>query len=186
MSDIQKTIKSVMKGKIDAYSRIVREYQKAVWDIVASMLYDRESTEDMVQKTFIQAYIHLGQFDLKRDFGRWIQGIARNTVLQEIRSSKRTRTKLSAYHEYLKLRLENEHAYTSSREKLAHALRVCREQLSPLSKQILDLRYTYTVSYENIADKTGRTLDATRQLLWRIKIKLKKCIERRLADHGTD
>ena len=183
--NLKKTITAIMGGDIDSYRHIIHAFQKEVWKVVAAMLHNRETTEELVQETFVKAYIHLDQFDINRDFTKWIKGIARNVVREKLRTSFRTEKHLSLYHEHLKQKLMDDKSYVHHNERLADALDKCKQELSQHSKEILDMRYLYSVSFEKIAKKTGRSLEATRQLLWRIKLKLKECIQNKIADHET-
>lgn len=183
--NLKKTIQDIMKGDIDSYRKIIHEFQKEVWKVVAAMLHNRETTEELVQETFVKGYIHLDQFDINRDFAKWIKGIARNVVREKLRTSFHTEKHLSLYHEHLKQNLSDDKSYVQYKERLADALDKCRQELPQPSKDILDMRYRHSVSFDHIAQKTGRSLEGVRQLLWRIKLKLKNCIKKKIADHGT-
>ena len=182
--NLKKTIKEIMAGDIDSYRNIIREFQKEVWKFVAAMLHNRETTEELVQETFVKGYIHLDQFDVNRDFSKWIKAIARNVVREKLRTSFHTEKHLSLYHDHLKQRLADDRSYVQYKERLSDALDKCRQELPQRSKDILDMRYRHSVSFEYIAQKTGRSPVGVRQLLWRIKLKLKDCIKKKIAD-GT-
>jgi RNA polymerase sigma-70 factor (ECF subfamily) len=183
--NVEKIIKKIMEGDIDAFAEIIRMYQKDVWKVVAAMLRSRELTEELVQETFINAYTHLDQFETDKEFSPWLKAIARNVVREKLRKRSKQSERFSVYFTHLQTQIENEEKYAEHRSRLAEALLKCREKLSPFSRELLDMRYKHTVSFEKIALHIDRTLKATRQLLSRIRIKLKNCIERQLADHET-
>ena len=183
--NVKKIIKKIMKGDINAFSEIIRTYQTDVWKVVAAMLKNREMTEELVQETFVNAYTHLDQFESEKDFSPWVKAIARNVVREKLRTRSRQSKRFSAYFDHVQTQLEDEERYAVHKSRLSDALLKCREKLSPLSKELLDLRYTHAASFEKISLHIDRTLKATRQLLSRIRIKLKNCIERQLVDHET-
>ncbi len=51
------------------------------------------------------------------------------------------------------------------------------EKLSLLHRQLIRLRYGSNILSEQIAEKTGRSASAIRQLLYRIRTRLLKCVQ---------
>jgi RNA polymerase sigma-70 factor (ECF subfamily) len=64
----------------------------------------------------------------------------------------------------------------------ARALRDCLEQLTPRSRQLVDLRYHEALALPGIAEQTGSTLEAVHKALVRIRQRLRDCVERRLVE----
>ena len=180
-ADVEATIEEVLSGRIDAYADIIRRYQDEIWRIVAFALRDVATTEDLVQQVFVDAYTNLGSYERGRDFGPWLHTMARNAVRKEIRRSAREGRKLRAYHEHLAERLEGTADAGGHEERLRGALEKCREKLSPSASKALDLRYTRSMGFGEIAEALGRTIEATRQMLWRVRAALRRCIEERTA-----
>jgi len=174
-------IRRVLRGDTEAYREIVREYQQDIWKLAARMLHDRDAAEELVQETFVRAYVHLDRFDRERDFARWLKGIARNLAREKLRALSAARKHLSRYYELVAVRDAGEEGGARYRERLAEALKRCRERLSPRLNALLEMRYVHALSFEHMARKVGKTIEATRQLLWRIKVQLKKCIQKELG-----
>lgn len=170
----------VLAGEINAYEAIVRAYQQDVWKVVAAMLLNAQKTEDLVQQTFINAYQQLDRYQSGRDFGAWIKEIARNEVRQELRRQARESRRLEIYHAEL-LQGYDAPAASAATEPLEEALRDCAARLPPASAQVVELRYQAGLSFGQIAVRIGRTVEATRQHLARIRLSLRDCIEKRLA-----
>jgi len=170
----------VLGGNIDAYEAIVRAYQHEVWKVVSAMLFNREQTEDLVQRTFINAYQHLHRYQSGRDFGAWLKEIARNEVRQELRRRKREDRRLEVYQTHV---LQNYDAAfdSAASDRLEQALQKCAEQLPPASAEVVRLRYQAGHNFAAIAAHLGRTVKATRQHLARIRLGLRDCIQKQLA-----
>jgi RNA polymerase sigma factor (sigma-70 family) len=64
---------------------------------------------------------------------------------------------------------------------MAEAHRRCREQLPPQSAQVLDLRYQEDLSHQDIASRLGKSMEAVKQLLYRLQLVLRDCIQKRMA-----
>ncbi len=170
----------VLSGDIDAYREIIRCYQQDVWRAVAGMLFSTAPTEDLVQQTFIKAYQHLRTYDPTRDFGAWIKQIARNEARQALRAGTREHHWLECYHKDLFSSAESANPGEGD-DRLAEALQHCVAQLAPAAAQLVELRYQNAWDFGRIAAFLGRTVEATRQHLSRIRLILRDCIEKRLA-----
>lgn len=178
--EIDGIVDRILAGDLDAYEAIVRGYQREVWRVAAAMLLSREKTEDLVQQTFINAFQHLDRYERGRDLGAWLKEIARNEVRQEIRRRLREDRRLAIYYGHLVQRYDT--ATTSTREeRLEEALASCREKLPPASAKLVDLRYDSALDFSQIASFIGRTVEATRQQVARIRLALRDCIEKHLA-----
>jgi len=180
-TDVDKTVKAVLNGDVEAFAELVRRYQQDVWRVVAAMLYDKKRTEDLVQQAFVNAYTHLQQYGIGRDFLLWLKSIARNVVRQELRRSSREDNKLRTYHAELTVQMADDTKATDRRAAMSEALQRCREQLPANAKQALELRYDEAADFSEISERLGRTLAATRQFLSRVRVTLRMCIEKELV-----
>ncbi|MBI2928013.1 MAG: sigma-70 family RNA polymerase sigma factor [Verrucomicrobia bacterium] len=179
-TDTDQIVLRVLSGEIDAYAELVQRHQQAVWRVVAAMLLDTQQTEDLVQRAFIQAYQQLHRFRPGHDFGPWIKEIARNTVRQEIRRRAREEHRLELYYNHW-LAVADSAGASEGEDHLASALENCARQLPPASAQLLELRYERALSLGDIAAALGRTVEATRQQLARIRLALRDCISKQMA-----
>src|SRR5262245_45412580 len=174
-------VEEVLSGQTQAYREIIRRYQKGVWKVVVAMLHDFRATEDLVQQVFINAYTSLGRYQRGSDFEAWIKGLARNRVRQELRTQSRATRRLGAYREQLLRQLEDHSAADRQEEILADALRHCQQGLPDHATRMLDLRYGEGLDFGEIARIVDRSVEAVRQLLFRVRLSLKECIEKRMA-----
>jgi RNA polymerase sigma-70 factor, ECF subfamily len=169
-------ISRILKGEMDLYAELVRRHQSEVWRAVAFMLRDPRTTEDLVQQAFVNAFQHLDRFRRGSDFGIWLKAIARNLARQELRTRSREDRRMEAYQELLENRRIEERETA-----VGDALRLCREKLPGRGAEALSMRYERGLGFEEIASALGATVNATRQLLSRVRIALRDCIEKRLA-----
>lgn len=177
--DIDKAISDIRAGNTEAYAALVAAYQQDVWKVAAAMLRDYAATENLVQQTFVNAFFKLDQFHAGADFGVWIKAIARNAVREELRKRSTSDEHLRHYHDLLAARL-NEDA--SPPDPRVEALRNCRKRLAPLAARAVELRYEKGRPFDEIARELNRTIDATRQLLNRIRLTLRDCMERKASN----
>lgn len=167
--------------RTEYYEEIVRRFQRDVLRIVSGMLYERSATEDLVQQVFVNAFLHLKDYQTGRDFGRWIRTIARNAVREHVRKASRYDRRLKAYGEILGAREDDERAADQDQER-QQALEPCLEQLSERASEAVKLRYHEGKSFAMIAPQLQSTTGAIRNLLARVRAQLRECIERRMSE----
>ena len=175
----QLIIDRVRAGDIDAFGEIVRRHQNDIYRIVAYAMRDRAASEDMIQQAFINAYTHLDRFRPGEDFGAWLRAIARSLVRNELRRSDREARRLRRYHNWLAAQLETDQRAETAEERLRTDLEKCREGLSEAAAEALSMRYERSMGFEDMARALGRTVEATRQMLTRIRVTLRQCMDGR-------
>jgi len=88
-SDDHELVRLTLDGDNQAFGEIVRRYENMVARTVKSMLGDVQQADDVGQDTFIRLYKSLKDFRGDSRLGTYIQRIAINQSLNEIRRSKR-------------------------------------------------------------------------------------------------
>ena len=151
-------VRKVLQGDVNAFEKLVTEYEKAVYAIAQRMTGNPEDAADMTQETFIKAYNSLSSFRGDSKFSVWLYRIANNVCLDFLRSkSRRPTVSLSAEDddgEETQLDIADE---SQSPELLLEssltrdAVRRGLDSLPPDYKQILLLREIQGLSYEEIA-----------------------------------
>jgi RNA polymerase sigma-70 factor (ECF subfamily) len=162
----------------------VGRYQRDVLRIVTATLYDRSQTEDLVQQVFVNAYLHLADFQEGRDFGAWLRTIARNAVREHLRKNARYERRLKVYGELLSHRWENEDRAEEFDESLRRALEDCLQRLPDKAAQAVRLRYHEGLDFAAMATNMDSSSGALRNLLSRVRVRLRECIERGMARQG--
>jgi RNA polymerase sigma-70 factor, ECF subfamily len=82
-------IKASINGDKNAFGEIVNNYRKMVANTVKGMLGDSVYTEDIGQEVFIKLYYSLPEFRGDSKLSTYIQKIAVNLTLNEIKRRKR-------------------------------------------------------------------------------------------------
>ena len=71
------------------FTELVREHHVPLRAFIRSLGVRPEWVDDLAQEAFLVAYQELSSFDADRDFGKWLRGIARNLVRNEVRKHAR-------------------------------------------------------------------------------------------------
>ena len=166
-----------------AFSQMVAEQHQQLRGFVRMLGVDPEWVDDLAQEVFLVAWRERESFDRQREIGKWLRGIARNLVRNELRKDRRRRRIL---HEGLsELLVHSQEGETESadwKQYQMSSLRDCVEQLAPKSRQIVAGRYSDGWKAPDLADHLEMTAAAVRQALMRIREQLRQCIEFRMAE----
>lgn len=177
-------IRLVRSGRKDYLEEIVGRYQRDVLRIVTATLYDRSQTEDLVQQVFVNAFVHLADFEIGRDFGAWLRTIARNAVREHLRKNARYDRRLKMYGEMVIGRWEDVEQADEFDESLHRALQDCLRRLPDKAAEAVRLRYHEGLDFAAIAARMDSSAGALRNLLSRVRVRLRECIERGMARQG--
>lgn len=132
----------------ERYAEIIRRYGAKLYTYARYLLKDEHDAQDVVQQTFISAYVNLQGFDTRRKFSSWIYRIAHNHAMNYLRRDKRT-TELDETSMYPStIDVEDE---AVRQEIIAHA-HSCLQQLPVLYREPLTLYYLDEKSYDEISD----------------------------------
>lgn len=86
---IEKEMYELRQGKSSALADIYKETSKSVFSICFSMMRDYSLAEDMMQDTFVKVKINILQYQPGTNAKAWINTIARNVCLNELKKRKR-------------------------------------------------------------------------------------------------
>lgn len=170
-----KLIERVKDGEIDAFREIVRIYSPEIRGYLASRITDLHKVDDLLQEIFIAAFWKLKSFDQSKEFGPWLQGIAKNKFKEWLRKISRHKERILGDSvpiiEYL------DHHCSSEEPHLLSKLKGCLEKLPEKWKLLIEERYFDKRSVQDIASEGMTSVTAISSSLYRIKEKLRTCME---------
>lgn len=178
---IDTLIARVRAGQCEEFAEIIRRYQADVWRAAAAMLASAEETEEVVQQVFVRVFFRLEQYRAGEDFGVWIRSIARNCVRDRLRAASRESRRLLAYRERL-LAEEDDAAAMVEEKRRYDALQKCLQKLPERQREILHLHYHQDLKFAEVAERLGGSAEAVRRMASRVRMALRECIQRRLAE----
>jgi RNA polymerase sigma-70 factor, ECF subfamily len=76
-------------GERDAFDELVIKYQKPLYSLVYRMVSNHEDTADLLQKTFVKAFLGLRSFEQRSSFKTWLYQIAINLAKNVYRDRSR-------------------------------------------------------------------------------------------------
>lgn len=160
--------------------------QTSIYAAILSLLPDRVLASDILQKTNVTLWQKRGEFVVGSHFLAWARRIARYHVLNERRKLGRERVvfEVGLFKELVERQAARDEVSAEMHPQVG-ALRQCLERLKPEQREMIQQRYAPDGSVEQLAQRTGKSVAAVSQLLYRLREILRNCIEMRLAEEGT-
>ena len=87
-SNDQQVIRAVMNGNVNAYSILVQQYQKPIFNLMYRVTGSYEDAKDLAQETFIKAYEKLDHFRMGARFFPWLYTIGYNHARNFVQRSR--------------------------------------------------------------------------------------------------
>lgn len=79
----------VRAGETDRFELLMRKYNRRLYRAARAILRDDQEAEDALQEAYIQAYLHLDQFEGRATLSSWLTRIVVNEALRRARRRDR-------------------------------------------------------------------------------------------------
>ncbi len=167
-------VHSAIAGREAGFEELVRRYQRPIAAYVYRMVGDYDAALDLTQEVFIKVYNSLTRYRSEFKFSTWIYKIAHNASIDYLRrhtvreqaltgSIDGDRREISI--ESRRLTPEQE---TERRERRSEIESVV--QLLPAAyRELIALRHSHDLSYDEIAEVTGLPLGTVKNRLFRAR-----------------
>lgn len=85
----EEVIAAILGGDPNRYGVLMQKYNQRLYRVCKGYIRDEAEIEDLMQETYIKAYINLSTFAGRSSFSTWITRILINETLQKLRSNGR-------------------------------------------------------------------------------------------------
>ncbi|MGJ8693863.1 MAG: RNA polymerase sigma factor [Thalassotalea sp.] len=184
-NDDKKLVALAQSGSINAFTELVKRYERDVRSFLAVRLHNNYEADDLAQETFIVAFNKLNDFEQNRPFRPWLKGIAFNLLKNYWRKH---RTVLIGSNEELEMLIDEKIHQSFTDDKDAEslsALETCVESLDVETKSLLNQHYVNDVSVGNLTKEYEVGHSTMTMRLHRIRAKLKDCISLKLTVNNS-
>ncbi len=180
--NVSEIVQKVLAGDKLAYGEIVREYGPMIRVYLSSYIRDHHRVEDLSQEVFVAAYWTLKSYDPACDFRAWLNTIARNKLMSHLRShySRKNSVHRLTVDIYEMLMPTMERCNPDANAVLER-MRDCLAKHPEKDRRLIEARYDDEESVSGIAERLGTTVSAVSSQLHRIRIQLRRCIEKGVA-----
>ncbi len=180
LSDRQ-LIEHYFKGDEKSLEILIKRYLKPVYSFTYRYVGNTQETEDITQEVFVRAWRNLKKFDRERSFKTWIFSIAKNASIDFLKKKKTVPF----------TELENEERESVldriidpsplpnellERKDLMGMLAKAIGKLLPKYRKTLLLRHNDDLTFREISETTGESLNTVKSRYRRAVIMLKKLL----------
>ena len=185
MSDYtdEQLILKFQEGDIKSYNEIVARFKDRLLNFINGYMKDYETSQNLVQDTFIKVYTHGHSYKEISKFSTWIFTIAGNLAKTELRKLKRRKTysfsQLSTKDMEFNLErfsLEDNKDVSAERHEKYKAILEAIPKLSEEFRIIIILRDIQELSYDEISKITGLAIGTVKSRINRARLKLLEMI----------
>jgi len=166
----EELVKIIRTSDQEQYSVIVKKYQDKLFRYANNIVNDESRATDIVQQTFIKAFINLNGFDTKKSFSSWIYRIVHNEAMNLIKKYKKEVSLLPDFDIPSNDNVEDEY----NKEETATEVKKCLKEIPLSYSEPLSLYYLEDKSYEEISDILRLPVSTVGTRINRAKTQLKK------------
>ena len=162
----------VMKAALDCRTELIA--------YARSLLGNYAAADDVLQEALLVVFKKFDQFQEETSMLAWCRSIVRIEVLRAKQRHQRERTLAerllddaidAAFDEFQTARRHDD------AESWRDVLRGCLERVPQRGQSVLRARFTDELSYQQIGERLGMTIEAVRKALFRLKRQVRSCVE---------
>ena len=161
----EQLVAAYANGDNKAFDALLERHQQRVFSYIYYIVKDRDLADDIFQDTFVKAImtIRQGRYTENGKFSGWISRIAHNLIIDHFRQLKAENPLSTDDDEVnvlndIKLADGNIEDTISSIE-LTHDIRALIRELPKSQRQVLVMRYYRNMSFKEIAETTGVSIN---------------------------
>ncbi len=163
LSDSQ-LVELYIKGNEGGFEILVERYKSRIFTSIHLIVKDRYTAEDLVQETLIKAIntLNAGKYNDEGKFQPWIMRIAHNLAIDHFRKAKRFPTIVMEDGSNVFNSLEfSEAPYETIQEQkdTKAKLRSFIQELPETQREVLVMRHFMEMSFQDIAESTGVSIN---------------------------
>ena len=170
--DDRKLVELVVEGDISAFDALFARHSEMIYATLQKFTGHSDDVDDLMQEAFMKAFLKIGLYNPKYDFGAWIYTIARNTFVDFSRSRKSNAINPQ------NISLDNGNISQASAQTPEDYI-INAQQRAQIERyismlpedyrQLFELRFLDEYSYEEIAEKLDMKLGTVKTRIFRVR-----------------
>ena len=153
------------KGENSAFDELLQRHQNRIFSYILNIVKDKELADDLFQETFVKAIVTIkqGRYTENGKFLAWIMRIAHNLTIDFFRQEKQM-AQVSCDNEDIDILNRKELSEETIEDSIVHHqiladVKVLVQSLPELQREVLEMRYYLNMSFKEIADATGVSIN---------------------------
>lgn len=182
-----KIITSILQGQTPLFEILIRRNNPFLYKTGRSYGYGHEDTQDLMQETFINAYVNLSKFENRSSFKTWIIRIMLNNCYQkrEKFSYKNEVAAVAVLHEkVMPMYSGNKHSdpeIAMANRELNHVIEISLQRLPAEYRLVFSLREISGLNVAETAEALNISESNVKVRLNRAKSMLRKEVEKKYS-----
>ena len=164
----------------DRVLKAALDYRLELLAYARSLLGDYTAADDVVQEAMLVVTKKYSEFQQGTSMLAWCRAIVRIEVLRSKQRQHRERSLVdrllddaidAAFEEFQSMRRSGD------AEHWREALHGCLQRVPQKGRRVLRARFVDELSYQQIGQRVGMTIEAVRKTLFRLKKQIRSCVE---------
>lgn len=163
----EQLVAAYAKGENTAFDVLLSRHKTKLFNYILQIVRDRDLADDIFQETFVKAIVTIRQGRYK-DFGKfsaWLSRIARNLAIDSFRAEK-SEAEISADNADFDIFNRRELSEDTIEDamidlQIESDVRALVEELPESQKEVLTMRYYKDMSFKEIAEVTGVSINTS-------------------------
>ena len=177
-------VSSYIKGNEKSLEILIKRHKQRIYSFIYSKVLDRDLTEDVFQDTFIKVIrtLKLGNYNEQGKFVSWVMRIAHNLVIDHFRKNKRIPKFENSYDFDIFSVLSDSSLDAEKsmiRSQILNDVKKLIEHLPNDQKEVLKYRFYNDMSFKEISDKTGVSINTSLGRMRYALINLRNIIDKK-------
>ena len=173
-----------LDGRENALGALINRHQHRIYSFIYSKVYDRDIAEDIFQDTFIKVIRTLkrGKYNEEGKFLPWVMRIAHNLVIDHFRRNKRMPKfdNSGDFNIFSVLSDDNLNAEKQLiKDQIESDVKELIKELPEDQLEVLTMRIYKDMSFKEISERTGVSINTALGRMRYALINLRKIIEKR-------
>jgi len=168
-----KLVEEILAGSVEHFNLLYEAYFPRVFRFALKRLRDPGEAEDVTQEVFLTVFRALSNYRGESKLLVWIFGIARNTVNRRFRKPRPYLESIDApFARQLAADSAPIDRSIDARRALERCVTVIEQDLTPLQRRIFHLKHLRRQSIRSIAGALGKSEDAIKANLYRMRLSI--------------
>lgn len=170
--DDRELVEKVIEGNSGAFDTLFARHRDMIYAMLLKFAGNSDDVADLMQEAFMKAYLKIGSYNPKYDFGAWIYTIARNTFVDFNRLRKNNA--LNPQNISIESSSSSQISSPTPEDYIIHAQQRAQIEryiamLPEDYRQLFELRFLDEYSYEEIAEKLNMKLGTVKTRIFRVR-----------------
>tara|TARA_Y100001968_G_C19366125_1_gene722601 strand:- start:835 stop:1419 length:585 start_codon:yes stop_codon:yes gene_type:complete len=177
-------VSSYIKGDEKSLEILIKRHKQRIYSFIYSKVLDRDLTEDVFQDTFIKVIrtLKLGNYNEQGKFVSWVMRIAHNLVIDHFRKNKRI-PKFENSYDFDIFSVLSDSSLDAEKSmiksQIINDVKKLIEYLPNDQKEVLKYRFYNDMSFKEISDKTGVSINTSLGRMRYALINLRNIIDKK-------